>query len=89
MNRRASHPARRCWTESTRRFDISRRSRDGAAAFTPARGSHRWLAHTTIALRRIRTLDLDIVPSTHGPAIAHDVPHVLAGTIAHYEAAAA
>lgn len=46
------------------------------------------LAHLASALRRIQALDLDIILPMHGPAITHDIPHVLAGAIAHCEAAA-
>ncbi|RQR40532.1 MBL fold metallo-hydrolase [Burkholderia sp. Bp9142] len=47
------------------------------------------LAHLASALRRIQALDLDIILPMHGPAITHDIPRVIAGVIAHCEAAAA
>ncbi|HDR8965423.1 TPA: MBL fold metallo-hydrolase [Burkholderia vietnamiensis] len=47
------------------------------------------LAHLASALRRIQTLDIDIVLPMHGPAITRDVQRVIAGVIAHCEAAAA
>ncbi|MCA7895101.1 oxygen-binding di-iron domain-containing protein [Burkholderia cepacia] len=47
------------------------------------------LAHLASALRRIQTLDLNVILPMHGPAITHDIPRVLAGAIAHCEAAAA
>jgi flavorubredoxin len=47
------------------------------------------LAHLARALRRIQALDLDIILPMHGPAITHDIPRVIAGVIAHCEAAAA
>ncbi|AFQ49725.1 MBL fold metallo-hydrolase [Burkholderia cepacia] len=47
------------------------------------------LVHLASALRRIQTLDLDIILPMHGPAITHDIPRVIAGVIAHCEAGAA
>ncbi|MGS0894630.1 MBL fold metallo-hydrolase [Burkholderia stagnalis] len=47
------------------------------------------LAHMAAALRRLQALDLDLVLPMHGPAITHDIPRVLAGVLAHCEAAAA
>ncbi|MDR6497718.1 hypothetical protein ACPUER_00770 [Burkholderia sp. DN3021] len=47
------------------------------------------LAHLASALRRIQSLDLDIILPMHGPAITHDIPRVLAGAIAYCDAAAA
>ena len=47
------------------------------------------LAHMASALRRIQALDLDIILPMHGPAITHDIPRVIAGVIAHCEAATA
>lgn len=47
------------------------------------------LARMASALRRIQTLDLDIILPMHGPAITHDIPRVLAGAIAYCEAASA
>ncbi|HDR9356662.1 TPA: MBL fold metallo-hydrolase [Burkholderia vietnamiensis] len=47
------------------------------------------LAHLASALRRIQALDIDIVLPMHGPAITRDVQRVIAGVIAHCEAAAA
>ncbi|HDR9183693.1 TPA: MBL fold metallo-hydrolase [Burkholderia vietnamiensis] len=47
------------------------------------------LAHLASALRRVQALDIDIVLPMHGPAITHDVQRVIAGVIAHCEAAAA
>ncbi|WP_175718851.1 MBL fold metallo-hydrolase [Burkholderia anthina] len=47
------------------------------------------LAHMASALRRIQALDLDLILPMHGPAITHDIPRVIAGVIAHCEAAAA
>ncbi|MBR8082000.1 MBL fold metallo-hydrolase [Burkholderia vietnamiensis] len=47
------------------------------------------LAHLASALRRVQALDIDIVLPMHGPAITRDVQRVIAGVIAHCEAAAA
>ncbi|HDR9249142.1 MBL fold metallo-hydrolase [Burkholderia vietnamiensis] len=47
------------------------------------------LTHLASALRRIQALDIDIVLPMHGPAITRDVQRVIAGVIAHCEAAAA
>ncbi|MDR8726967.1 MBL fold metallo-hydrolase [Burkholderia pseudomultivorans] len=47
------------------------------------------LAHMATALRRIQALELDIILPMHGAAITRDIPRVLAGAIAHCEAAAA
>ncbi|KVG05945.1 MBL fold metallo-hydrolase [Burkholderia vietnamiensis] len=47
------------------------------------------LAHLASALRRIQALDIDIVLPMHGPAITRDVQRVIAGVIAHCDAAAA
>ncbi|GBH26350.1 MBL fold metallo-hydrolase [Burkholderia vietnamiensis] len=46
-------------------------------------------AHLASALRRVQALDIDIVLPMHGPAITRDVQRVIAGVIAHCEAAAA
>ncbi|WP_176154215.1 MBL fold metallo-hydrolase [Burkholderia vietnamiensis] len=47
------------------------------------------LAHLASALRRVQAHDIDIVLPMHGPAITRDVQRVIAGVIAHCEAAAA
>lgn len=47
------------------------------------------LAHLASALRRVQALDIDIVLPMHGPVITRDVQRVIAGVIAHCEAAAA
>ncbi|WP_244136490.1 hypothetical protein [Burkholderia sp. BCC0405] len=47
------------------------------------------LAHLASAVRRTQALDLDVILPMHGPVITHDIPRVLAGAIAHCDAAAA
>ncbi|MDN7490622.1 MULTISPECIES: hypothetical protein [Burkholderia] len=47
------------------------------------------LACLASALCPIQPLDLDLILPRHGPALTHDIPRVLAGAIAHCEAAAA
>jgi flavorubredoxin len=39
------------------------------------------LAHLEAALRKIQTLDLDIILTMHGPAVDEDIPRVIAGLI--------
>ncbi|MGU7779262.1 MBL fold metallo-hydrolase [Burkholderia sp. PU8-34] len=47
------------------------------------------LAHLAASLRRIQSLDLDIILPMHGPAITRDIPRVLEGAIRHCDEAAA
>ncbi|ALV60414.1 hypothetical protein [Burkholderia cenocepacia] len=61
--------------------DRCRRSSIRSHARPTCRRSRTWRA------RWIHALDLDIALPMHGPVIAHDIPRVLAGALAHREAA--